>query len=217
LPEKSGPRRLSDCAAIFERSCSHAAKVAVTLVNDRVNGGGPSTGACRRGAIRLLLLAALLLGPVPVAAEALLAVGSWIVASEPDAAGQGDRHVAITPSSRGGGMLGIRCIAKELSVILGLNSDGAVPPEESLPPGKTVEVSLQIGDTARSATATVSPDGTLLFDPGQSRAIIADVAGASLFTFRWRSAKGEDTALVFRPALTRSAIEPLARACGIGG
>lgn len=166
----------------------------------------------RPGALSVLpaLVAAALLGDATRAGgEGLQAVGSWIVASGADPATGTERHAAMTPSSRGGGMLAFRCVGGEPSVLVEARV-GARPR-----PGERLAVSVQIGDEVRSARAAVSDDATLAFEPEEARFIIAAAVGAAVFSFRWRDPSGAERVLVFRPALTRTAVSPLARACGI--
>lgn len=166
-------------------------------------------GAGALSALPGLMAGALLAGSTIAAGEGLQAVGSWIVTSGADPGTGTERHAAATPSSRGGGMLGFRCVAGEPSVVL--EPAGGARPR----PGERLAVSVQIGATARAARATVSEDATLTFEPEEARFIIGAASGAAVFSFRWRDPSGAETVLVFRPALTRTAVSPLAKACDI--
>jgi hypothetical protein len=138
------------------------------------------------------------------------AIGAWIVSSDKDPATGAERHVAMTTSSQGTAVIGLRCLAGKPSALIGLNKGSM-----SFTPGDRIAVTIRTAGEPHGATMVATSSELAEFDVEVSRGLIRDAAAVPSFALHLATQSEPDTPLVFRPALTRRALTKLAAACGI--
>lgn len=151
----------------------------------------------------VLIVAGLVAGLAPAAAQTVRHVGGWTVSESRDRFGDETRHVALTKGAVG--TLAVRCIGKRFSIVLG-DAD-----REPMRPGDAFEIRLRV-DAGEIVTTRGEAIDSRLVQIDAAPTLVAELRKGREIAVRVRSERASYDRL-FRLRDAGRALAGIAAAC----